>query len=130
MGSPHVVTIPSTAPHHGVPSLTDRSGDWPPLLSQPGGMAHQEGDRGHLGEEGGGASRVAHSPGVTGVFPSLLCYLAGWGGHPTASARPYPHRPHPQGAVSAEGRGDVVTARARPPVNKGRGEGFVCKTRP
>ena len=58
MGSPHVVTIPSTAPHHGVPSLTDRSGDWSPLLSQPGGMAHQEGDRGHLGEEGGGASRT------------------------------------------------------------------------
>lgn len=47
------------------------------LLSPPGGAAHKEGDRGHPGEEGGGASRVAHSPGVMGVSPSLLHYLEG-----------------------------------------------------
>lgn len=85
----------------------------------PRGAARQEGDRGQPGEEGGGASRVAHSPGVMGVSPSLLHYLAGSGRHPESSARPCPHCRHPQGAVSAEGRGDVVTARARPPVDKG-----------
>ena len=74
-GPPHVVTAPGTAPHHGSSSLTDRSGHWS-LLGQQGGAACQEGDSGHPDDEGGEASRVAHSPGVTGASPSVH-YLEG-----------------------------------------------------